>query len=616
LLAAAEAAMASNDLDLAERQCQQVLQSDPKSVSGRRLAGIIASKKGRADYAVENLPAVTEENDLEALYWLAVSQRSLHRFEDAAKNFKKASELAPQSAVTYHELGLCLAATRDFLGAIAAFQKAIDLQPNAAPLWHSLGSAYQSIGSYKEAAEAFDTAISISPNDIHGYIAMAHLGLESNDKQSALWFFRKAYGIEPNSFRGQLQLAHALVQERQFTEADVLLRKLIQMKPNAATPYGLLASVMHNLGRFDEASELTEKAIALDPLRTSYYSQYVSQRKISEKDRPFIETMKRMVIDPQFGPIGAKDLYFAIGKAFNDLKSYEEAMDAYDRGNAIAYENLPPEMRPDREGYVRSLDRLVEFYTRERIAAEATKVGSQSNRPIFIIGMARSGTTLLDQILSSHPKVGSAGELNFWRAKWGEAVRPEGGYNFSPQVPDEFLELLAKYDAFSERVIDKMPSNYLNLGLIRTYFPEAIFLHSKRHPIDNCISMYTTPGLPADFVHNKEDIVYIYEQYQRMMEYWTSVVPADRMMEVQYEDLLEDTEAVIRTVLEFCGLEWDPACLEHDQNTKSISTPSAWQARQPIYKTSMERWRNYEGWLGAFGKLMPEQSKSRSSPPE
>lgn len=578
------------------------------------MKGLTAAKRGEAEGAIEDLSQFAKQDDLEALYWLAVSQRSLERFGEAAENFRRAAALNPENPVIYHDLGLCLAAQFDFEGAIAAFQKAIELKPDSAPPRHSLGLAYQSIGLRKEAADAFISAIALAPNDIHSYIAMAHLGVEADDQENALWFFRKAYEMEPHSYRGQVQLAHVLVHEKKYDEAENLLRKLIETRPKAASPYGLLAIVLHQLGRFEEANEITNKAIALGPLTTGYYTHFVAQRKITEQDRPFIDSMKQLVDHPRIGPLGAKDLYFAIGKSLNDLKEYKEAMDAFDKGNQLAWDCLPIHRRPNKEKYVQSLERLRAFYTPDFIKMESARVGSSSNRPIFIVGMPRSGTTLLDQILSSHHKIASAGELRFWAEIGHKSLMAAGAYSFSPEVPGEFLALLAQHDTVSERVIDKMPTNYLHLGMIRTYFPEAIILHSKRHPVDNCISMYTTPGLPDDFVHRKEDLVFLYGQYRLLMDYWTTIIPADRMLTVKYEELLSDPETIIRDVLSFCGLEWDPACLEHDQNAKAITTPSAWQARQPIYKTSMERWRNYEGWLEDFATLMPEQSKSQSSP--
>ena len=608
LLAAAEAAMASGDLVLAERLCLKIAPGDPGNAGAKRLSGIIAARKGQPERAIEILEEVlvSEEDDLEVRYWLAVSQRSLHQFEKAAKNFMKASELDPRRAVIHHDLGLCLSACLDFDGAILAFQKAIDLNPEIAPLRHSLGSAYQSLGRYREAAEAFNSAITLAPNDIQGYIAMAQLALEMPDKKSAAWYFRKAYELEPSSFRGQLQLAHALFEEHSLAEAESCLRALIQKFPDRPTALGLLGRILLDLGRFEEANEVTMRAIKLDPFKTAFYTQYVTQKKMSESDIPLIDSMNRLVREPRIGDLGAKDLYFAIGKSMNDLKKYEKAMEAFDKGNALAYGRLAPETQIDRIGYVRGLERVMAFYNADYLKKLSSEVGSSSNRPIFIVGMVRSGTTLLDQILSSHQKIGSAGELSFWLEKGHEVSQPDGTYSAPSHLSDEYLELLLKHDAVSERVVDKMPTNYLNLGMIHAYFPEARILHSKRHPIDNCVSIYTTPGLPPSYAHNKDDIVFVYERYQRLMDYWTRTLPANRMMSVQYEELLSDPEDIIKGVLSFCGLEWDPACLEHDQNAKSIATPSAWQARQPIYKTSMERWRNYEPWLGSFAKLMPE----------
>ena len=209
--------------------------------------------------------------------------------------------------------------------------------PQSAPLRHSLGTAFQSVGAYKEAAEAYESAIALAPKDVQGYIASANLALEVRNRNKAVWFFRRAHELEPGSFRGQLQLAHALVGEQRFGEAEELLRRLIQWKPKAPAPYGLLAGVLHDLGRFEEANELAKEAIAMDPFNTGLYTEYVAQRKLTESDRPFIETMNRLSKDPRLGRLGAKDLHFAVGKSLNDLGDYKEAMEAFDLGNSLAY---------------------------------------------------------------------------------------------------------------------------------------------------------------------------------------------------------------------------------------------------------------------------------------
>jgi hypothetical protein len=246
------------------------------------------------------------------------------------------------------------------------------------------------------------------------------------------------------------------------------------------------------------------------------------------------------------------------------------------------------------------------FYNEDRLAS-LRPFGSSSQRPIFIVGMIRSGTTLLDQIVSSHPSVRSAGELVYWQieaeriaAKWQNGVEPT-----------DLAELAANYELLleatagpSDRVTDKMPLNYDHLGLIHATFPRAKIIHIRRNPIDTCLSIYATHfGSGPNFAYRKDNIVAFYRRYLRIMDNWRAILPSDSFLEVDYESLVAEREAETRRLIDFCKLTWDDSCLHHERNDSAINTPSRWQARQPIYRTSIERWRAFEPWLGEFLSL-------------
>jgi hypothetical protein len=227
--------------------------------------------------------------------------------------------------------------------------------------------------------------------------------------------------------------------------------------------------------------------------------------------------------------------------------------------------------------------------------------------PIFIVGMMRSGTTLVEQILSSHPDVGAGGEISFW-----------GDVNLGPssRLPDEeglkrvqakYLDLLQQLTPGKPHVTDKMPSNYLALGMIHLAFPNAKIIHCKRDPVDTVLSIYMTPNsVPVGFGYVRENLVFAYKEYRRLMKFYRSVLPGETMLEVQYEDLVAEPEVQTRRMVEFLGLEWSDACLHHEANTRAVTTPTLWQARQPVYKSSVKKWKNYDAWLGAFRELIEE----------
>ena len=231
--------------------------------------------------------------------------------------------------------------------------------------------------------------------------------------------------------------------------------------------------------------------------------------------------------------------------------------------------------------------------------------------------MLRSGTSLTEQILSSHPEVGGAGEQLFWSRNWERTLRADGSFDLAAArgLGQEYLDHLHSLAPGAAAVTDKMPGNYMFLGLIHQALPDARIVHVRRSPIDTCVSIWATPNhMPQEGGNHKGNTVYVYRQYQRLMDHWRKVLPSERFFELDYERLVEDPEPVIRALLEFCGLEWNEACLRPQENKRAVVTPSAWQVRQPFYRTSVERWRKFEPWLGEFAELM-ERVDSDATPP-
>jgi len=303
-------------------------------------------------------------------------------------------------------------------------------------------------------------------------------------------------------------------------------------------------------------------------------------------------------------------LNYALGKAHDDRKQYELAMKHYDEANRINFEIVRAGRPYDLKTHRESIDQIIELFTADFIARHR-HVGNESELPIFIIGMIRSGTTLTEQMISSHPQVGAAGEQVFWTSDSAKAVNlSSGSLNEAllQQLESTYLQIIRRYAPDMPRITDKMPLNFLWAGLIHIAFPNAPIIHVRRAPIDTCLSIYFTGLTKApDFAYKKENIVAGYREYQRLMRHWHDVLPSNRFLEFEYEDLVDDQERVLRKIIEFCRLEWSDACLHHEQNERSVSTPSVWQARQPVYKTSVERWRKYEPWLGAFAELLGDE---------
>jgi hypothetical protein len=228
--------------------------------------------------------------------------------------------------------------------------------------------------------------------------------------------------------------------------------------------------------------------------------------------------------------------------------------------------------------------------------------------------MPRSGTTLVEQVVSSHKDIAGAGELRFWTqrgAAFERLAETTAILRMQRQVADDYLSLLHRIAPEAARVTDKMPFNFIWAGLIHLAFPHATIIHCRRNPIDTCLSVFSTYFAPrADFSTDRDDLVFYYQQYLRLMAHWRAILPADRFIEVDYELLVGDPEPVSRRLIAACGLDWDPACLAPERNDRLVKTASKWQARQPIYSSAVERWRHYEPWIGSFRNLLLESGSS------
>ena len=320
-------------------------------------------------------------------------------------------------------------------------------------------------------------------------------------------------------------------------------------------------------------------------------------------------TLRRIDEDPRRGRRLRVD-HLAIGKAAEDLGDYALAMHHFDTADAVRRGAASF----DSAAFSIEIDRLIAGCTPE-LMTRAPELGSCDATPVLILGLPRSGTTLVEQIVSMHPEVGAGGELNFWNergAAWHRSV-PAG--NKTPFVAKEFLAkaaadylgVLRAIAPTAARVTDKMPFNFLWAGLIHVAFPGAIIIHCRRAAVDTALSIHQThfhPSMP--FPTGGAELVAYFRSYQRLINYWRSVLPADRFIEVDYEDLTRAPEKVIRRIIAACGLAWHDACLRPECNPRAVKTPSKWQTRQPIYRTSVARWRRYEPWLGPLRALVDD----------
>jgi tetratricopeptide (TPR) repeat protein len=368
--------------------------------------------------------------------------------------------------------------------------------------------------------------------------------------------------------------------------------------------FDLLGSVLSELGRFPEARACFERTVAIAPLLAGSYYDLVRCRPVTNGDKSLLQEMQAALATPGLELGQRQRLHLAIGKAAEDLGDYALAMQHFDAADAVR----KGASSFDLAAFSSLIDRVIARCTSEFIAG-AAELGSSDATPVLIVGMPRSGTTLVEQIVSMHPEVGAGGELNFWNergAAWhGSAVG--GERQFLAKAAADYQGVLRAIAPTAARVTDKMPFNFLWAGLIHVAFPRATIIHCRRAAIDTALSIHQThfhPSMP--FPTGGAELVAYFRSYQRLIDHWRSVLPADRFIEVDYEDLTRAPEPAIRRIIAACGLAWHDACLRPESNPRAVKTPSKWQTRQPIYRTSVARWRRYEPWLGPLRALVDD----------
>jgi tetratricopeptide (TPR) repeat protein len=524
---------------------------------------------------------------------------------DAIAPLRDAALLQPSNPTIQHDLGLACLEVGRVPDAIAALRRAVASNPRYTDAHFRLGIALEKLGNIGGALAAYDRATQLLPSLTEAWFRAGALVYTLGHLGEAIGCFRRAAATGGRTSFGRLGKARALVIEDRNQEAEQVLREMLVADPRNAMAYDLLGSVLSELGRFEEARACFERTVAIAPLLAGSYYDLVRCRPVTSADNGLLQGMQAALATPGLETGQRLRLHLAIGKAAEDLSDYALAMHHFDAADAVR----TGAASFDPAAFSTLVDRLIARCTPEFIA-RASELGSRDATPVLIVGMPRSGTTLVEQIVSMHPEVGAGGELNFWNvraAAWNRDGAVGNETEFLAKASADYLGVLRAIAPTAARVTDKMPFNFLWAGLIHMAFPRATIIHCRRAAIDTALSIHQThfhPSMP--FPTGGVELVAYFRGYQRLIEHWRSVLPADRFIEVDYEDLTRAPEPVIRRIIAACGLAWHDACLRSESNPRAVKTPSKWQTRQPIYRTSVARWRRYEPWLGPLRALVDD----------
>jgi Flp pilus assembly protein TadD len=491
---------------------------------------------------------------------------------------------------------------RAYAEAVALFDEAVELDSMHAEALNNLGSSLFQLGRYVEAEQRIRDAIAIKPNYADPYGNLGILLRLKGDLVAAEESLRQAIKLRPNYVEARVNLGLTLVFLGRLRDARSYFAKTLKTAPrNVHALYGM-GQIATLEGRFEEADTTFRRIVELDPKMPTAWAALGSSRKMTNADSDWFKRAAE-IAKSNLHPLEEANLRFAMGKYCDDVNDFAQAFQNYKRGNELLKSAVYPY---DRKRRSQRIDDLIRYYSREALS-NIKDSGSSSTKPVFVVGMPRSGTSLTEQIIASHPAAFGAGELPYWETLIvNESCTTQGILSEATRVKlaESYLRILDLRSQAALRVVDKAPVNSDYLGIIYSVFPNARVIYMQRDPVDTCLSCYFQQfAAGLNFTLDLSDLAHYYREHQRIMAHWRSVLPPGFILDVPYEELVTDQESWSRKMINFIGLEWDARCLEFHTHQREVVTASAWQVRQKIYKNSVARSRNYEKFIGPLKSL-------------
>lgn len=552
----------------------------------------------------------TDRKDLEALFMLGIANGMLGVHDSAEQAFRQILKFNPRHPDANNNLGLSLDAQNRHEEALPYFRTAVQQAPDNAGFVFNYANALESLGRLTQARDGYLKAIELEPNYPDAYCNLGNVLQEEGDYAQAVDAFEKAISLD-REFVNQypqiyINLGNALMDVGRSDSALAAYQQAVNIQRDNAGAYLALGNAYLQKGDKTQAAEALRQAISLDPTSGSAYRNLVQTRRYGESDADDdVEAMQALYQNTELDAKDKMELAFALGKAYADMKDDVQSFEYYRQGNALKRESLDYTIEHDRQLFAAIKD----VFTAEFLQ-QHTGIGCDDATPIFIIGMPRSGTTLTEQILASHSQVHGAGELNELRLLIARACESRSqafpraltalNNNELSGIAAAYLERLHAYAPAAPRITDKMPHNFLYLGLIHLLLPGARIIHCQRNPMDNALSIYKALFARGHgYAYELEELGRYYRLYQELMAHWRSLLPGG-FYELRYEDLVSDQETQTRRLLEYCELPWEDACLDFHRTERTVRTASLAQVREPMHSNSVEAWRRFEQQLQPF----------------
>ena len=527
--------------------------------------------------------------------------RNGHR-DEAFRVYEAVAKQVPAEGAAQAELGHFCEMFGALDRAIAHYGAAVERDPDNGLYLGFLGSAHQQRGQAETALEIYERALARDGGTASVLNGLGVIYMQRGDYARAKNHLLKSVQLKPSDANAQTNFAITLQHLNEHEDALKHARKALKLDPVNPDAHYVLAHILTQLGRIDEALQHCERTIQQHRTFGEAYDLLARMRKFTAADMPFIAATES-VLEKGMPAKQRYAVHYALGKMYDDCREWDKAFAHFEKANVL-------KKQPFDLDHERKVARLVQKALDRATLDRHRALGHASAQPVFIVGMPRSGTTLMEQIIASHPRAAGADELTEL-PRIARLVSPEDDLrrlvsrthanltaaNIHSQA-ETYLGVLRQGRESAERIVDKQPGNFLNLGLISILFPNATIIHAVRNPLDTCLSCYFQNFSTLAWANDLKVIADMYRLYRKTMAQWERVLPAGKILEVSYERLTEDPATEGRRMVEACGLEWDETCLRFYEQNRVVKTASMWQARQPIYRSSQMRWKRYAAHLG------------------
>ncbi len=541
------------------------------------------------------------------LGWVAHQQ---HEFEEAVERYQQYLGLKPDDAEARYTLGLALEELQRWEDAIKAYQHVLTISADDVVTIVKLANAFHTLNRWPKSIALYEQALALQPDNV---LVHRHLGAslqKSGQMKKAIKCFEQALRLRPDYVDARIKLAQVLRELGRAEEALAQLEKVIDLRPDETEAHIILALTLRELGQAERAIERLERHLGTKPDCGALYYHIA----MIEPKQELIPVVEKLIGDPGLSNHDAVYCHFALGNMLNGGKSFDQAFRHILKANALYRETFSYDTKEDSQ----IIDRLIKVYSK-RFFQRTRQLGSASQLPVFILGMQKSGSTLVEQIISSHSQVYGADELHALTTIETSITQqlehanpyPECMSLFDSKMGEvysaQYLQELALHCPTALRISDKLLGNFSRIGLIKTLFPKARIIHCQRNPLDNCISIFFQffPELKCSF--ELTELGRYYLDYQRLMSHWHNLFPGE-ILNVQYEELVMDQERVSKQLIDYLGLEWDEKCLDFHNNERDVRTSSNIQVRQPMFTKSINRWKHYERQLQPLIEVLQRNS--------